>query len=146
MKKLIALVLPLSFALFACTSPSETTSEPSQATQETEEIAAANGEKVATVVLISPEGEIPMGDVEMILEVKDSTSGEMIPVETLEVSSTMPMEGEESMISKVEIEPTETPGQFKVKTNFSMAGTWNLAANIKDANYQGGNEITVEVK
>lgn len=146
MKKLIVLVLPLSFALFACGSPSEQTNDQSQVTQETEEVTAASSEQMATVVLVSPEGNIPMGDAELILEVKDSTSGEVIPVESIEVSSEMPMEGEESMISKVEIEPTETPGQFKVKTNFTMAGTWNLAATVKDANYQGGNGITVEVK
>ncbi|MGK7954513.1 MAG: FixH family protein [Crocosphaera sp.] len=62
------------------------------------------------------------------------------------MSSTMPMEGEDPMISKVEIEPTETPGQFKLKTNFSMAGTWNLATTVKDGKYQGENEIVVEVK
>lgn len=50
------------------------------------------------------------------------------------------------MISKIEIEPAANPGQFKVKTNFSMAGTWHLDTKIQDANYQGESRITLDVK
>ncbi|ACB51057.1 unknown [Crocosphaera subtropica ATCC 51142] len=159
MKKIITLILPISLLMIACSSPSTDTQTQSETAPETETTATeestetttetetmATEENTAMVALVSPEEEIPMGDAELILEVKDSTSGETVPVENIEVSSTMPMEGEEPMISKVEIEPTETPGQFKVKTNFGMAGTWNLAAKVKDTKYQGENEIVVEVK
>lgn len=144
MKKLIALILPLSLLTFACSSPSNQSDSQSQVSPDTE-VTATEEKKTAKVALVSPQGDIPMGDAELILEVQDTASGEVVAVETIEVSSTMPMEGEEPMISKVEIEPAGTPGQFKIKTNFNMAGTWNLATNVKDANYQGGNEITVEV-
>jgi hypothetical protein len=70
----------------------------------------------------------------------------VITVENLDVKSTMPMPGGDDMISKIEIEPAANPGQFKVKTNFSMAGTWHLDTKIQDANYQGENRITLEVK
>ncbi len=140
----MTLILPITVLIVACGSPSSETQTQSETPPKTETTATA--ENTTKVALVSPEGEIPMGDVELILEVQDNTSGEVVPVENIEVSSTMPMEGEEPMISKVEIEPTETPGQFKVKTNFGMAGTWNLAATVKDAKYQGGSEITVEVK
>ncbi len=159
MKKIIALILPISVLMIACGSPSSDTQTQLETAPETETTATeenlettpetditATEENTVMVALASPEEEIPMGDAELIVEVKDNTSGETVPVENIEVSSTMPMEGEEPMISKVEIEPTETPGQFKVKTNFGMAGTWNLATKVKDANYQGENEIVVEVK
>ncbi|MDJ0658792.1 MAG: FixH family protein [Crocosphaera sp.] len=144
MKKIITLILPISILMVACGSPSTDTQTQVETVPETE--ITATEENTVMVALASPEEEILMGDAELILEVKDNTSGETVPVENIEVSSTMPMEGEDPMISKVEIEPTETPGQFKVKTNFSMVGTWNLAATVKDAKYQGENEIVVEVK
>jgi hypothetical protein len=144
MKKIITLILPISLLMIACGSPSTDTQTQVETAPETE--TTATEENTVMVALASPEEEIPMGDAELILEVKDNTSGETVPVENIEVSSTMPMEGEDPMISKVEIEPTETPGQFKVKTNFGMAGTWNLATTVKDAKYQGENEIVVEVK
>ncbi len=144
MKKIITLILPISILMVACGSPSTDTQTQLENVPQTE--ITATEEKSVMVALVSPEGDIPMGDAELILEVQDNTSGETVGVENIEVSSTMPMEGEETMISKVEIEPTENPGQFKVKTNFGMAGTWNLAATVKDAKYQGENEIVVEVK
>ena len=144
MKKIITLILPISLLMVACGSPSTDTQTQSETAPQTE--TTATEENTVIVALVSPEEEISMGDSELILEVQDNTSGEVVAVENIEVSSTMPMEGEDPMISKVEIEPTETPGQFKVKTNFGMAGTWNLAATVKDAKYQGGSEITVEVK
>ena len=144
MKKLLTLILPITLLMVACGSPSTETQTQSETSPEAETEATA--ENMAIVALVSPEGEIPMGDAELILEVQDNTSGEVVAVENIEVNSTMPMEGEDPMISKVEIEPTETPGQFKVKTNFGMAGTWNLETTVKDTKYQGGNEITVEVK
>lgn len=144
MKKLLILILPLSFLIFACSSPSNESQNQSEVTPETEVTIAESGKEV-TVALVSPQGDIPMGDAELILEVQDTASGEVIAVENIDVSSTMPMEGEEPMISKVEIEPGDNPGQFKIKTNFGMAGTWNLEATVQDAQYQGSNQITVEV-
>lgn len=145
MKKLLILILPLSFLIFACSSPSNESQNQSEVTPETEVTIAESGKEV-TVALVSPQGDIPMGDAELILEVQDTASGEVIAVENIDVSSTMPMEGEEPMISKVEIEPGDNPGQFKIKTNFGMAGTWNLEATVQDAQYQGSNQIIVQVK
>jgi hypothetical protein len=147
MKKLIPLLLPISLAIASCSPATDQTQTPTESTETTQPATQTSAiQKTATVGLIQPEGEVAMGDTELILEVKDTSSGEAVTVENIEVTSTMAMEGEEPMISNVEIEPTETPGQFKVKTNFNMAGTWNLEAKIKDAQYQGENEITVEVK
>ena len=115
MKKLIVLILPLSLLMFAWSSPSNQTETQSQVTSEVE----TTEEKTVKVALVSPQGEIPMGDVELILEVQDSTSGKVIAVENIEVNSTMPMEGEDDMISKVEIEPAGNAGQFKIKTNLN---------------------------
>ena len=142
MKKIIVLILPLSLLMVACGSNSNQANTQSPVTSEVE----TREEKTPKAVLVSPQGEIPMGEVELILEVQDSTSGKVIPVKNLDVNSTMPMPGGDDMISKIEIEPAANPGQFKVKTNFSMAGTWHLDTKIQDANYQGESRITLEVK
>ena len=142
MKKLIVLILPLSLLMFACSSPSNQAETQLQVTSEVK----TTEEKTVKVALVSPQGEIPMGDAELILEVQDSTSGKVIAVENIDVNSTMPMEGEDDMISKVEIEPAGNTGQFKIKTNFGMAGTWHLDAKIQDPQYQGESKITLEVK
>ena len=143
MKKLIVLILPLSLLMFGCNSPSNNPSQTQTPATSQVETTAENTVKVA---LVSPQGDIPMGDVELILEVQDNTSGEVIAVENIDVNSTMPMEGQDEMISKVEIEPADKPGQFKLKTNFGMAGTWHLDTKIQEGKYQGENRITLEVK
>ncbi|MEM8777979.1 MAG: FixH family protein [Cyanobacteria bacterium P01_G01_bin.49] len=173
MKKLIALLLPLSFLAFACTSPSTDTEvmEPEQTETETQaevpaetegdvvagtesevpaetesDIVAGEEEETATVVLANPEQEISMGETELILEVQDSVTGETVPVETLEVIASMPVEGEEEpMISEVEVEPSEEPGKFKVTTNLEMEGDWELVAMVKDAKYKGENKLNLKV-
>ena len=147
MKKLILILLPLSFLsilTIAC-SPAQSNSRA---------ISSAPTEKIqnkqsstATVNLVSPDPqvEIPMGEAEMILEVVDS-NGDPVKVENLDVTSTMPMDGMEDMIGKVEVTPTEEPGRFKATTYFGMQGTWNVVASVKDSQYKANQEFSFEVK
>ncbi|GAB4539041.1 MAG: hypothetical protein Tsb0014_29090 [Pleurocapsa sp.] len=72
-----------------------------------------------------------MSEAEMVLEVVDS-NGNPLKVETLDVSATMPMDGMEDMIGKVEVAPADEPGRFKATTYFEMQGTWNVVASVKD--------------
>lgn len=154
MKKLIALLLPLSFLTFACTSPStktevvdpEQTEAQAELPTETEtEVVEETAEETATVVLVTPEEEIKKGETELILEVKDTMTGEPVEVEMLEVMASMPMEGEEPMMTEVVVEPAEEPGQFKAKTNLEMEGEWELVAMVKDAKYKGENKLNLKV-
>lgn len=112
MKKLILLLLPLSFLAIAC-SPAQSDTQAADPT----ETAQNKQESTATVNLVSPEpqSEIPMGEAEMILEVVDS-NGEPVKVENLDVSATMPMDGMEDMMGKVEVTPADEPGRFKATT------------------------------
>ncbi len=145
MKKLILILLPLSILAIACT-PSQTKTETASPTQTT--TAQNKQESTTTVKLISPDPqtEIPMGDAEMLLEVVDSSTGEPVKVENLDVSATMPMDGMEDMIGKVEVQPKGEPGRFKATTYFGMQGTWNVVATVKDSQYQAQQEFTFEVK
>ena len=145
MKKLILILLPLSFLAIAC-NPVQSNNQVTSSTQT--ETAQNKQESTATVKLVSPDSqaEIPMGDAEMVLEVVDSSTGEPIKVENLDVSVTMPMDGMEDMIGKVEVQPESEPGRFKATTYFGMQGTWNVVASVKDPQYQAQQEFTFEVK
>ena len=144
MKKLIAILLPLSILAIACSPAQNQTEATSPAQTET---AQNKQESTTTVKLVSPDpqAEIPMGDAEMVLEVVDSTTGEPVKVENLDVSATMPMDGMEDMIGKVEVQPEGEPGRFKATTYFGMQGTWNVVATVKDSQHQGQQEFTFEV-
>ena len=145
MKKLIFILLPLSFLAIAC-NPVQSNNQVTSANQTA--TAQNKQESTATVKLVSPDSqaEIPMGDAEMVLEVVDSNTGEPIKVENLDVSVTMPMDGMEDMIGKVEVQPEGEPGRFKATTYLGMQGTWNVVASVKDPQYQAQKEFTFEVK
>lgn len=144
MKKLILILLPLSLLAIACSPAQSDTNVTS--TVPTEK-AQNKQSSTATVNLVSPDpqAEIPMGAAEMILEVVDS-NGKPVKVETLDVSVTMPMDGMEDMIGKVEVTPADEPGRFKATTYFGMQGTWNVVASVKDPQYKAQQEFSFEVK
>ncbi len=144
MKKLILILLPLSIFAIAC-SPAQSDNKVNS-TAPTEK-AQNKQASTATVNIVSPEPqtEIPMGEAEMILEVVDS-NGNPVKVETLNVSATMPMEGMEDMMGKVEVAPSDEPGRFKATTYFGMQGTWNVVAHVEDSQYQAHQQFTFEVK
>ena len=143
MKKLILILLPLSFLAFI-SNPARSNTNTSD-TQIT--LAQNKQESTATVNLVSPEPqtEISMGAAEMILEVVDS-DGNPVKVENLDVSASMPMDGMEDMMGKVEVTPADEPGRFKATTYFGMQGTWNVVASVKDPQYEANQEFTFEVK
>ena len=144
MKKLILILLPLSLLAIACSPAQSDTNITSTAPTEK---AQNKQSSTATVNLVSPDpqAEIPMGEAEMVLEVVDS-NGNPVKVENLDVTSTMPMDGMEDMIGKVEVSPAEEPGRFKATTYFGMQGTWNVVASVKDPQYEANQEFTFEVK
>jgi len=143
MKKLILILLPLSLLAIAC-SPAQSDTNVTSIPTEKAQNKQAN---TATVNLVSPDpqAEIPMGEAEMILEVVDS-NGNPVKVESLDVSATMPMDGMEDMMGKVEVSPADEPGRFKATTYFGMQGTWNVVASVTDSQYQANQEFSFEVK
>lgn len=144
MKKLILILIPLSLLAIACSPAQSDTQAAAPASTET---AQNKQESSATVNLVSPEpqAQLTMGEAEMVLEVVDS-NGEPVKVENLDVSASMPMDGMEDMMGKVEVTPADEPGRFKATTYFGMQGTWNVVATVKDPQYQANQEFSFEVK
>ncbi len=78
------------------------------------------------VVLLAPSDSLPQGKGFAILEFHDG-SGNLVNVGTVKVNATMPMAGMSPMIGGSDVKPTPAPGRYEIATDFSMAGSWNLA-------------------
>jgi len=86
------------------------------------------------------------GGAELILEVRDPQTQEPLPAKDVAVDVTMPMPNMPPMTTMVELEPTDKPGQFQVKTHFGMAGEWHIKVEVKDPDYAGQTLLTVAVE
>ena len=78
------------------------------------------------VVLLGPSDALAQGKGFAILEFHDA-SGSLVDVGTVKVNATMPMAGMSPMIGGTDVKPTPAPGRYEIATDFSMAGTWQLA-------------------
>ncbi|EDX75596.1 efflux transporter, RND family, MFP subunit, putative [Coleofasciculus chthonoplastes PCC 7420] len=86
------------------------------------------------------------GGAELILEVRDPQTQEPLPAKDVAVDVTMPMPNMPPMTTMVELEPTDKPGQFQVKTHFGMAGEWHIKVEVKDPDYAGQTMLKVAVE
>ncbi|MEQ8382223.1 MAG: efflux RND transporter periplasmic adaptor subunit [Coleofasciculus sp. A1-SPW-01] len=86
------------------------------------------------------------GGAELILEVRDPQTQEPLPAKDVAVDVTMPMPNMPPMTTMVELEPTDKPGQFQVKTHFGMAGEWHIKVEVKDPDYAGQTLLKVAVE
>ena len=143
--RIFALLLPLSLLTVACNAPSNQTEAQAPTSTESSQAKSTESTKIQLVSPSQPD-QVPMGDAQLVLEVQDAKTGQPLKVEDIEVSATMPMEGEEPMSTKVEVEPDSQPGRFKVNTYFGMQGTWNVVATLKDPQHQGQEEFTLEIR
>ncbi|MBE9030458.1 FixH family protein [filamentous cyanobacterium LEGE 11480] len=79
---------------------------------------------------VSPSSnEVKMGDAEIVVSVLQ----ENLTADDVEVKVSMPMEGEDPMTSMAIVEAGTQPNQFKIKTNFGMAGPWAVHVMAKGA-------------
>jgi hypothetical protein len=78
------------------------------------------------VVLLAPADALPQGKGFALLEFHDG-SGSLVDVGTVKVNATMAMAGMSPMIAGSEVKPTPAPGRYEIATDFSMAGSWQLA-------------------
>src|SRR6266404_5970836 len=76
-----------------------------------------------TVTLIHPKGQLEHAMNEIIIEFRDTASGQLVDVGSVKFDLDMNMPGM-VMHSGATIEPTGTPGQFRAKIKPDMAGDW----------------------
>jgi hypothetical protein len=74
-----------------------------------------------TVNLINPKGELHRADNEVLIEFRDTASGELVDVGTVKLDLDMNMAGM-VMHAGSDFKPTGTPGQYRAKITPDMAG------------------------
>jgi len=100
----------------------------------------------AVVISPDPAQGFDTGSAELTLEVRDPETQASLPVEDVAVDITMPMPNMAPMTTMVQMEPTQEPGRFQVKTHFGMAGDWYIQVEVKDPDHAGQALITVPVE
>ncbi|QUY45807.1 FixH family protein [Acaryochloris marina] len=149
MKKLFLAIALVSTFLFSCSAQSgEQATETSDSAEAPTEQAKSKSDgdredmghsqtsgteqakQSKDIHLVSPKSaEMPMGDAELVVHVEK----ENLTPDDVSVQVSMPMEGEADMTSLAIVEPGDKDQEFKIKTNFGMAGPWTVQVKAKDA-------------
>ncbi|MBE9135701.1 efflux RND transporter periplasmic adaptor subunit [Nodosilinea sp. LEGE 07088] len=107
---------------------------------------SSQGSVEVAIVEPDPTKRFKPGAAELMLEVRDPATQEPLPVKDVVVDATMPMPNMAPMTTLVQLEPTDQPGQFRVKTHFGMAGDWQIKVEVNDSDHAGQALITVPVE
>lgn len=127
MKKLFLAIALVSTFLFSCSAQS---GEQATETSDSAEAPTEQAKQSKDIHLVSPKSaEMPMGDAELVVHVEK----ENLTPDDVSVQVSMPMEGEADMTSLAIVEPGDKDQEFKIKTNFGMAGPWTVQVKAKDA-------------
>ncbi len=142
MKKTFWVIALLGTVLIACSNQAneQTTTEPKTSGTESPAEGDMKGMDPSNMTVqakpskdiqqISPDsGEVPMGDAEIVVRIEK----ENLTPEDVAVEVSMPMEGEEPMTSLAIVEAGDSAQEFKIKTNFGMAGPWAVQVKAEDA-------------
>ena len=98
-----------------------------------------------TVTLIHPKGQLEHAMNEIIIEFRDTASGQLVDVGSVKFDLDMNMPGM-VMHSSATIEPTGTPGQFRAKIKPDMAGDWMATLRYQGPRGNGSVSFSVNVK
>ena len=98
-----------------------------------------------TVNFIHPKGELRHADNEVLIEFRDTASGDLVDVGTVKFDLDMNMAGM-AMHAGSDIKPTGTPGQYRAKVTPDMAGGWTASLRYEGPRGNGNVSFSVNVK
>ena len=98
-----------------------------------------------TVNLINPKGELHHADNEVLLEFRDTATGDLVDVGTVKFELDMNMAGM-VMHAGADIKPTGAPGQYRAKVTPDMAGGWTASLRYEGPRGKGNVSFSVNVK
>jgi Cu(I)/Ag(I) efflux system membrane protein CusA/SilA len=101
--------------------------------------------KDLTVNFIHPKSQLQNAMNDILIEFRDSTSGELVDVGTVKFDLDMNMPGM-VMHSGATIEPTGTPGQYHAKVKPDMGGDWMATLHYSGPHGEGSTSFSVNVK
>ena len=76
------------------------------------------------VVVLAPQDGLKNGSSEFLIEFR--SNGTLTDVGDVRASSTMPMPGM-PMFGSIDVQRTDVVGRYRARSEFSMAGTWQIA-------------------
>ncbi len=96
--------------------------------------------------LVSPEN-LPTGDAQIVVEVKDAATGEPVTTDNLSVDVyMMEMEGMEKMTTESEVMAGSEPGTYTVNTYLGMAGPWVVHSVLDEGGKEGVGHLMLEAE
>jgi hypothetical protein len=106
--------------------------------------------KDLTVNFIHPKGQLENGMNDILIEFRDTASGDLVDVGAVKFDLDMNMPGM-VMHSGSTIEPTATPGQYRAKVKPDMAGDWMATLHyegprgVGDVSFLGPRDYSMRV-
>ena len=101
--------------------------------------------KDLTVNFIHPNGQLQSAMNDILIEFRDSGSGELVDVGTVKFDLDMNMPGM-VMHSGATIVPTSTPGQYRAQVKPGMGGDWTATLHYEGPHGEGRTSFSVNVK
>jgi hypothetical protein len=101
--------------------------------------------KDLSVNFIHPKGQLQNAMNDILIEFRDSTSGELVDVGTVKFDLDMNMPGM-VMHSGATIQPTSTPGRYRAKVKPDMGGDWMATLHYQGPHGEGSTSFSVNVK
>ena len=98
-----------------------------------------------TVNFIHPKGELHHAENEVLIEFRDTASGDLVEVGTVKFDLDMNMAGM-VMHAGSDIMPTGTPGRYSAKVTPDMAGGWTASLRYDGPRGKGNFSFSVNVK
>ncbi len=98
-----------------------------------------------TVNFIHPKGQLQNTMNEIVIEFRDTASGELAEAGSVKFDLDMNMPGM-VMHSGATIEPTGTPGQYRANVKPGMAGDWTATLHYEGPRGSGSTSFSVNVK
>lgn len=111
----------------------------------TKEIASHNAGDVV-ISLANGKGELAQGQNSFVIAFRSASKKEPIDPGKVTVESSMAMPGMAPMTAPIEIESTEKTGQYAVKGEFGMSGSWRFEVRWDGPSGQGSTSFNSNVR
>jgi hypothetical protein len=136
MKNRIGAIIILAMVLSGCKSASGPASK---------EIESHNAGDVV-ISLANEKGELAQGQNSFVIAFRSASKNEPIDPGKVTVESSMAMPGMAPMTAPIEIESTGKTGQYVVKGDFDMSGSWHFEVRWDGSSGQGSTSFNSNVR
>jgi hypothetical protein len=132
----VGAVIMVALALSGCKSASAPAAK---------EIESHTAEDVV-ISLSNEKGELAQGQNTLVIAFRSASKNQPIDAGKVTVESSMAMPGMAPMTAPIEIEPTGTTGQYNVKGDFGMSGSWRFEVRWDGPAGQGSTSFNSNVR